>query len=130
GFDPAQGQAFEGTGSGAPLGPGSGRTGASELRRAFGEREEQVSHRLALSRTEAQALAEAQFAARARGFVRVQGVTEGNPSLRVGSHLRLADLSPRFDNTYYVVAAHHRFDMRRGFETEFTAECAYFGEPR
>lgn len=130
GFDPAQGQPFEGTGSGAALGPGNGRTGADELRRAFGEREEQVSHQLALTQAEARALAEAQFAARARGFVRVQGVTEGNPSLRVGSHVRLADVSPRFDNTYYVVAAHHRFDVRRGFETEFTAESAHFGEPR
>jgi phage protein D len=128
GFDPVQGQAVSGTGSGAPLGPGRGRTGAAQLRSALGTRNEQVSHRLALTQGEARALAEAQFAARARGFVRVEGVAEGNPNLRVGSNVRLADVSPRFDNTYYVVAATHRFDVRHGFETEFTAESAYFGE--
>jgi phage protein D len=128
GFDPVQGEAVAGTGSGAPLGPGSGRSGAGQLRSAFGERTEQVSHRLALTRSEAQALAEAEFAARARGFVRIEGLAEGNPGLRVGSHVRLIDVSPRFDNTYYVVAATHRFDVRHGFETEFTAEGAYFGE--
>jgi len=129
GFDPIQGQAVSGGGSGAPLGPGRGRTGAEQLRSALGERSEQVSHRLALTQGEAQALAEAGFAARARAFVRIEGLAEGNPTLRVGSHVRLVDVSPRFDNTYYVVAACHRFDMRHGFETEFTAESAHFGEP-
>lgn len=130
GFDPSQGQAVAGTGSGAPLGPGQGRKGADRMRDVFGDREEQMSHRLALTQNEARALAEAQFAARARSFVRVEGVAEGNPSLRVGSHVRLVDVSPRFDNTYYVLATTHRFDVRRGFETEFTAESAFFGEPQ
>jgi Bacteriophage probable baseplate hub protein len=127
GFDPIQGQAIAGTGSGAQLGPGSGRTGKAELERAFSEREEQMSHQLALTQVEARALAQANFAARARGFVRVEGVCEGNPNIRVGSHLSLKDVSPRFDNTYYVTACVHRFDVTKGFETEFTAEGAYFG---
>jgi uncharacterized protein len=129
GFDPAQGQAVSGAGSGAPLGPGSGRTGKTLVQSMYQGRPEQMSHQLALSQTEARALAEANFAARARGFVRVEGVTEGNPSIRVGSHVALKDVSPRFDNTYYVTAATHRFDVTRGFETEFTAESAYFGNP-
>jgi phage protein D len=128
GFDPIQGQAVSGTGSGAALGPGRGRTGAAQLRSALGERTEQVSHRLALTQAEARALAEAEFAARARGFVRVEALAEGNPNVRVGSHVRLVDVSPRFDNTYYVVAAKHRFDVRHGFETEFIAQGAHFGE--
>jgi phage protein D len=129
GFDPAQGQAFSGTGSGAPLGPGRGRSGKDELQRAFQDRDEQQSHALALSQTEAQAQAQAAFAARARGFVQVWGTCEGNPSLRVGSHVALKDVSPRFDNTYYVTACEHRWDATQGFQTEFHAECAYFGEP-
>jgi phage protein D len=127
-FDAEQGQAVEGTGSGAALGPGSGRKGADLVRQAFGERTEQVSHRFANTQAEARALAEAEFAARARSFVRVEGVAEGNPGLRVGSHVKLIDVSPRFDNTYYVTACTHRFDMKRGFESEFVAESAFFGE--
>ena len=129
GFDPLVGQAVAGTGSGAPLGPGRGRSGKSELQRVFQTRDEQMSHQLALSQTEADALAKANFAARARGFVRVQGVCRGNPELRVGTHLALANLSPRFDNTYYVTACEHRFDVMHGFETSFTAESAYLGNP-
>ena len=129
GFDPKQGQAISDTGSSAPLGPGSGRTGKAELQRAFGDRDEQVAHTLALTQGEAHALAQAHFAARARGFVRVEGVCEGNPAIRVGTNVAIKDVSPRFDNTYYVTGCVHRFDVTRGFETEFTAESAYFGNP-
>lgn len=129
GFDPSQGSAVLGSSRGASLGPGSGRTGQVLLQATWGERVQQTSHRLALSQVEADALAQAEFAQRARRFVRVQGQCEGNPALRVGTHLTLAEVSPRFDNTYYVTACTHRYDMQRGFETEFSAECAYFGNP-
>ncbi len=127
GFDPAQGAAIEGTGSSAPVGPGAGRKGADLMRSVYGERVQQTSHRLALTQREADALAQAEFEQRARRFVRVEGVCEGNPSLRVGSYVKLKDVSPRFDNTYYVTGCTHRYDMSRGFETEFHAEGAYLG---
>jgi len=127
GFDFEQGAAVAGSGSSAALGPGTGRTGKELLQQAFGERVQQTSHRLALTQAEADALAQAEFEQRARRFVRVEGVCEGNPSLPVGSHVKLADVSPRFDNTYYVTACTHRYDMKRGFETEFCAESAYLG---
>ncbi|HTU67538.1 MAG TPA: contractile injection system protein, VgrG/Pvc8 family [Steroidobacteraceae bacterium] len=127
GFDPASGRAVSGTGSGAALGPGSGRTGAQAMGSAQLEREERVSHRLALTEGEARALAEAEFAARARTFVRIEGVAEGNPALRVGSNVRVRNVSARFDNTYYVTACTHRFDETRGYETAFSAESAYLG---
>jgi phage protein D len=129
GFDFEQGTAVAGSGSSAPLGPGRGRSGKELLQQAFGERLQQSSHRLALTQAEADALAQAEFEQRARRFVRVEGVCEGNPSLRVGSHVKLEDVSPRFDNTYYVTACTHRYDMQRGFETEFCAEGAYLGQP-
>ncbi|MFG6413320.1 phage late control D family protein [Roseateles sp. DC23W] len=129
GFDYAQGQAVEGTGSSAPVGPGSGRLGKDLLQPAFGERVQQTSHRLALTQSEADALAQAEFEQRARRFVRVVASCEGNPALRVGTHVTLADVSPRFDNTYYVTGCTHRYDAQRGFETEFSAESAYLGNP-
>jgi phage protein D len=128
GFDALQGQAVAGTGSSAPLGPGQGRKGADLVRDVFGERVQQSAHRLALTQREADALAQAEFEQRARRFVRVEGVCEGNPALRVGSHVKLQDLSPRFDNSYYVVACTHRYDMKKGFETEFQAEGAHLNQ--
>lgn len=127
GFDPISGRAVQGTGSGAPLGPGRGRTGAQQLEQALSARPEQTSHRLALTEAEARTLAEAEFAARARGFVRIEGVAEGNPALRVGSNVKVTNASSRFDNSYYVTACLHRYDARQGFETAFTAESAYWG---
>ncbi|HEU4621370.1 MAG TPA: contractile injection system protein, VgrG/Pvc8 family [Burkholderiaceae bacterium] len=129
GFDPSSGEAVSGDGDGAPLGPGAGRTGKDLVNQVFGDRVEQVAHRLALTQSEANALAEAEFAHRARAFVRVQGECTGVPTLRVGSHLTLKDVSPRFDNTYYATAVTHRYDQVRGYTTEFRAECAYFGNP-
>ncbi len=129
GFDHLQGQAIEGRGAGAPLGPGAGRTGKDMLQQVFGAREQHSAHRLALTQLEADALAQAEFEQRARRFVRVQASCEGHPTLRVGSHVTLADVSPRFDNTYYVTACTHRYDMQRGFETELSAEGAYLGNP-
>lgn len=129
GFDFAAGQTLAASGSAATLGPGRGRTGAQLLQQVFGAREQLSSHRLALSQAEAQALARAEFEQRARRFVRVDGICEGNPALRVGSRLSLIDVSPRFDNDYEISACTHRFDTRRGYETEFRAEGAYLGEP-
>lgn len=129
GFDFAAGQAIAASGRAATLGPGRGRTGAQLLQQVFGAREQLSSHRLALTQAEAQALAQAEFEQRARRFVRVDGVCEGHPALRVGCRLSLIDVSPRFDNDYEISACTHRFDIRRGYETEFRAEGAYLGEP-
>jgi phage protein D len=129
GWDAAQGQRFSGNSSGVSLGPGSGRDGARLLRDALGERSEHLGYLTALDRGEARALVDATFDQRARGFVRVEGTTEGNPGLRVGTHVKLRGLSHRFDNTYYVVKACHRFDLAHGYQTDFEAECAYLGDP-
>ena len=57
------------------------------------------------------------------------GTAEGNPSIRVGTHVRLTGLSRRFNNTYYVTRCCHRFDLERGYETDFVAESAFLGQP-
>jgi phage protein D len=125
GWDPVQGKRVRETSTGAHAGPGAGRTGAAHLRDALTERSEHVGF-LAVSRdAEARALADAAFDLRARGFVRVTGTAEGNAALRVGTHLTLKGLGPRFDNVYYVTRACHRWDVTRAYETDFEAESAY-----
>lgn len=129
GWDAVQGQRVTGQSAGARLGPGAGRTGAQLLQQALGARSEHVGHLAVATSDEAQALADAAFDRRARRFVRVEATAEGNPELRVGTHVTLRGISRRFDNTYYVVHACHRFDQTRGYETDFQAECAYWGVP-
>src|SRR5690606_38143868 len=128
GWDPAQGRAVKAEQrQGTHLGPGSGRTGAAVLSGTLGDRPENLGHLAVSTQEEAQALAEAAFDRRARRFVRVRGVTEGNPNLRVGVHLRLTGLGSRFDNEYYVASTRHRFDQQNGYRTEFVGECAFVG---
>lgn len=128
GFDAEAGQAVTGRCSDTAFGPGSGRDGPGLLREAFGERAHRSAHRAACSQDEADALARAEMERRARRFVRVEGACEGNPALRVGTHVRI-DAGARWSNTYYVTACTHRYDMRAGYETQFSAEGAYFGSP-
>jgi phage protein D len=127
GWDPLQGQAVQGSSTGAHLGPGSGKSGAHILQDAIAARPEHIGHLAASTDAEAQAMAEAAFDQRARRFVTVDATAEGNPALRVGTHVELQGLGPRFDNTYYIVEACHRWDLTRGYETDFQAECAYWG---
>jgi Bacteriophage probable baseplate hub protein len=129
GWNPSMGERVTGRSSGAQGGPGSGRTGADLLREATGARSHHISHLAAVTDAEARALAETAFDARARRFVTLSGTAEGNPAIRVGTHLRLTGMSSRFDNTYYVVKACHRFDLDRGYETDFEAETGFLGYP-
>jgi phage protein D len=127
GWDAQQGQAVHATSTGAHLGPGQGRTGADILQQALGSRAHHLSHLVAATTDEAQALADTAFDQRARRLLCLEGTAEGNPALRVGTHVRVTGLGARFDNTYYVVRACHRYDLLKGYETDFVAECAYWG---
>jgi phage protein D len=128
GWNAADGRAVEASiSSGAHLGPGQGRSGAQVLRDTLGERHEHLAHVSVGTQDEARAVAQAAFDLRARRFLRVEGQAVGDAQLRVGTHLTLAGLEPRLDNTYYVVRARHAWDRVRGYFTEFGAECAWLG---
>ena len=109
-------------------GPGSGRSGLSWLDEAFGARQEHIGHLAVSSDAEAQAVATAALDQRARRFVRIEGLSEGNPAIRVGTTVSVSGLSPQFDNRYFVCAASHVYDQTAGYRTEFSGECAFLGE--
>jgi len=127
GFDAKQGQAVTGTSTGKDAGPGSGQK-AADILPDIGDRKEHIGHLAAVDSGEAQALADAAFDHAARRFLVAHGTSEGNPSLRVGTYLKLTGIGPRFSNTYYVTEATHRFDMENGYHTAFRAECAFLGQ--
>ena len=129
GWDPARGQRITSRSSGFQQGPGSGRRGTDLLSNALGRRTHQIGHLVVNTDGEGRALADASFDERQRRFVTASGTAEGNPAIRAGTHLRLSGLSPRFNNTYYVTHCCHRFDLERGYETDFTAESAFLGQP-
>lgn len=127
GWDYKDGRRVKSTSTGANAGSGSGTSGANILRDAIGSRSQHVGQPAVLTDDEVQALADAMFDKAARSFVRVEAVASGNPAIRVGTNVALSGMGGRFDNTYYVTHACHRFGLSRGYETEFEAECAYLG---
>ncbi len=129
GYDAARGEGVTGSSAGTDRGPGRGRQGANFLADALGRRTHHISHLALRDQTEADAIAQAAFDERRRRFVTVTGTAEGNPALRVGAHATLMGLGPRFSNTYYITSCRHRFDREQGYETDFTGECAFLGEP-
>jgi phage protein D len=126
GWDSDQAQKITRTSRGRALGPGAGRTGAQILEQALGARSEHLGKAPVVTDSEARALADAAYDQRARRFVLLEGTSDGNPGLRVGVHVEVRGLGPRFDNTFYVTRACHRYDTR-GYLTDFEAECAYLG---
>lgn len=127
GWDPIRGERISVSGAGADLGPGTGRAGSSVLRDTIGERSQHVGHPVVTTEAEGRALADATFDARARRFLFLEGIAEGNPALRVGCLVRITGMGPRFDNTYYVTSADHSYDLQRGYRTGFEACCAFWG---
>lgn len=128
GWNPETGAAAKSVATSGELGPGQGRTGAAFVARALDvERRETLGHFGAMSDSEANVMAKAKFGQRARRFVQARGRAEGNAALRVGTWVKLKRINPLFEGEYAVVEAHHSFDQRTGYITEFTAESAYFG---
>lgn len=129
-WDPAQGQAIEAeSDQSADVGPGEGTTGADALGQAIGERVEHLDGVAVADQAEAQAVVNASLARRARRFVTVNGIAVGNPAIKVGTHVTLEAVGPRFANTYYVTRVLHRYDRSaRQYQTEFEGECGFLGE--
>lgn len=130
GWDAIRGERISATSTGANLGPGQGRSGAQILSEALGERSEHIGHIMVSTDAEARQLADSVFDHRARRFVCAHGRAEGNPGLRVGTHVRLTGVSQRFENSYYVVAACHQYDVTNGYQTQFKAESYSLGDAR
>lgn len=131
GWDAGAGRRIRVTSAPSDLGPGSGLTGAAWLTRSDIERNEHVAHVPVRDEQEARALADSVHAQRARGLVRLHATARGDWHIRVGTHVRLRGVSPRFENTYVVNRTSHHYERGGdGYRTEFEAECGYLKEGR
>lgn len=102
--------------------------GAQVLERAFAAHQSYRVQDVPLTGEQARALAKAALLARARKFVSVTGVAEGDTALQVGCLLRLERVSPMFEGEgYYVTRTRHGFDLVNGYLTHFEAERAWAG---
>jgi uncharacterized protein len=128
GFDVAQGSRIGVTSRFTATGPGRGTEGAAFLRApAFAARKEHLGHVPVADETEAQAVADAMHAQRARQFVTLEVTAPGDPRVRLGAVVTLTGAGDRFDNDYLVTETVHRMDRVDGYETTFVAQCAFLG---
>lgn len=114
---------------GAELGPGD-TSGSDVLEQAFSARHEMVVVDEPLQSDDARARAKAAYLDRARRFITGTGMTAGSPSIRVGSRVTLAGLSPLFNGDYRVIRTRHHYDLVKGYTTEFEVERAGIGASR
>lgn len=103
----------------------AGRTGPEVFEQTFGERSSVRVREVPHDRSQAEAIAKAELLRRARGFVRVTGVSTGTPSMVVGSRLTLQRVGLPFEGPgYYVTSVSHSYDREHGYRTRFDAERA------
>lgn len=102
---------------------GPGRLGVELLGRAFQEFKAHRLREVPLDGAAAAAWARAEMLRRARGFVRIQGQTNGTPDLVVGASLTLEGVGPMFGGgRYRVTQLMHSYDHLQGHRTSFRAE--------
>lgn len=100
-----------------------GLTGPELLERNFGRRTSLRVREVPPDREAAEDLAKAELLRRARGFVKVSGVSSGTPHMTVGSRLSLDHVGAPFEGEGYTVTEIcHSYDRNLGFRTRFDAE--------
>jgi phage protein D len=104
-----------------------GRSGASVLAGALGQRAESIVHSVPFTSREAQARAEAAYKHIARRFLVGRGVADTSADLQVGAKVRLEHLGELFSGPYYVTEVTHLFDDELGLRTEFAVERTGLG---
>lgn len=129
GWSPADKQAIAETGDADDLGDelDGDTSGAAVLAEAFSARHERVVVAEPLDSADAQARARAAYLDRARRFVTGTGTCEGNPAVRVGARVSLRGVGTIFNGDYRVVRTCHRWDLVRGYETDFEVERVGLG---
>lgn len=125
GYDARKVEASNGSAGKSALGGEGmgGTTGPDALGTALGRRTAYQVLQAPLTRQEADAWAKAEMLRRARRFVTASGVTDGSPTMVVGSEVTLDRVGAPFDGGgYYVTSVRHTYDLAHGFRTRFEAE--------
>jgi phage protein D len=122
GWDPSKQEKIEGKAtiaSGLPQIPES-TDGGTAAREAFGiTAEEVVISKPVSTKAEADALAQSLCNEIGRGYIKVEGIAEGNPRINAGGTVKLEGVGRRFSGTYRVNHALHRYNVS-GYTTAFT----------
>jgi phage protein D len=73
------------------------------------------------SQAEADQLAKQGFSEMALGHILAEGTCIGDPRLKPGIVVKVEGIGVRFSGLYYICSTEHRFSMRKGYRTAFSA---------
>ena len=120
-WDPQQKQAIVGTASTPDqLVSVTDLQGGSTLSQPFGTANMVLSNHLVHSQGDATSIAQAVLNELTDNSLQIEGEMTGNPSLKPGTLLTLANLGTRFNGNYYVTSVTHRVSQGGQYTTRFT----------
>ncbi|HWQ15201.1 MAG TPA: VgrG-related protein [Roseiflexaceae bacterium] len=124
GWDPQAKRAVVGRAArpAAPSRIGDGKNGAAAAEQAFGSAATVVvSDRPVRAQDEANRIAQAVLDDMAGDYLTAEGRCLGEPGLRAGRLVQIANLGTRLSGTYFVTATRHEYTAREGYTTTFFA---------
>ncbi|MBN2007534.1 MAG: VgrG-related protein [Anaerolineae bacterium] len=99
---------------------GMTKTGGDAAKSAFGTAQAVVTTRPIFTTGEAEALGGAVNYDIGRDFVQAEGICEGDPTLKAGAQITVANVGTRFKGKYFVTWAAHIYNAEEGYTTSFS----------
>ena len=97
-------------------------SGAMAVTREFGSVSQSIVTQPVHNQEEAKQIALGQFNEMALTYITGEGTCLGNPELRAGKVIEIANIGKRFSGLYYVTAATHTYGREEGYQTQFTVK--------
>ncbi|HBE16255.1 MAG TPA: hypothetical protein DEG17_25095 [Cyanobacteria bacterium UBA11149] len=97
-------------------------SGAIAVTREFGRVTQAIVTQPVHNKEEATQIALGQFNEMALTYITGEGTCLGNPELRAGKAIEIANIGKRFSGIYYVTAATHTYAREGGYQTQFTVK--------
>ncbi|HBB31328.1 MAG TPA: hypothetical protein DDZ80_10520 [Cyanobacteria bacterium UBA8803] len=97
-------------------------SGPIAVTREFGRVTQAIVTQPVHSKEEAKQIALGQFNQMALTYITGEGTCLGNPELRAGKVIEIANIGKRFSGLYYVTAATHTYAKEEGYQTQFTVK--------
>lgn len=124
GWDVKQKQALIGTATADTRSADVGGARPADLARAVHSTKWIESDSRFVSQAQCDARAKAVADRLGGSFAELDCLVEGNPDLRAGTAIALANVGPQFDGKYVITAARHVFNQHTGYRTHVTVSNA------
>lgn len=123
GWDPKQKKQLVGRSKAAdnPAGMGGATSGPGMVKDRFGQGTVVTVQTPIYAQEDADQIASGIFSEMALGYICADCVCIGEPKLKAGTVVKIDGVGKRFGGSYYITACEHRYGLKHGYRTTFTA---------